>query len=413
MNTDVAELKARALIQLDSALTSGGWIKEICRGCTSAFYGKTHSELCSKCCDTALGFDGQRAENFTYLNELRDKIASFFIDNGYKVENPLHILHSKGQDVKNLVESLFTIAGVQVFDRILFDEMPIDESQKKIFISQPSVRLTSDKRGSEYGVYSSFVNVCTESINSTPEELTDELSLWLKLLDSLVNLSEIRLVLTEAEPSWNGRQTPIVMIRIYYKGLEIGDVAYHYNFPQYSRDNIVLTDIGFGLERLCCCINKTARDYDIIGPYLDSLRGNTQLIDKIRVLVLLIGSNVLPSEHAQGLKVRGLIKELITTDSSFNWFELVPYFYAFWSDFTKLGLSPTKIRETIRTEIYRSTNRELAKYLRINLSNEEAAIPSYEFIENCLRGKYRKHIIAQKIDNAVSKTIGTKQKSSG
>ena len=401
------DLRDKLLESLNVELVKGGWIPQKCEVCSCLFYGTKKYKVCAseKCGEPTIEFDGE-PNHFISIEELNKKIELFFNKSGYSIEKPLHMLHSKNKDlkVKNLEDSLFTMAGVQILDDFLFHEMSLENKKlKKIFIARPSVRLLSiSKVGSLPGFYTSFINVCSEHINPTLDEYLKDLFLWIKLIDELFGLQEIRLKVREKIVKWNDRKSPTVQIFFYYKGMELGDAGFHYEFPQKTRDSMVVSDIGFGLERLCICINKNKRHFDLLGPYLQSFMGDYTIIDRTRTLVLLIGSNILPSDTPHGTKVRSMIKDLFAADKgTFKWLELVPYFYAFWSGFTQLELSPLKIRDTLRSEIYRQNNRKLATDLKLNISNEELIRPTYEFVELYIHGKYGKVESLNKLDAAI------------
>jgi hypothetical protein len=398
------ELKEEAFTLVNSALIDEGWSKGRCKECGTIFYSQEQSDACGnqKCSGATVIFPRENNMAILSLHDMLAQSSNFFKAMGYRLEKPRHILHSnKSHGMEKLDKSLFTISGVQILDDLLFGESNIEEGRyKKIFVEQPSVRLNHvEDVGVHYGRYTSFTNICTESINPSPREYVEDLTNWIEFFKSTTGLNNLRLTLAENESNWNGKRAMSLQTFFYYKNLELGDANFYYNFPQDTRDAITLGDIGFGAERICCCINKPARDFDIIGPYMESLNHNYQLIDKTRTLTLLVGSNILPSDSAAGSKVRGLIRELSSADrNSFKWFTLVPYYYAFWSGLTELELSPVKIREVIRNEINRQANTEVANLLKLDISDDVAILPMYEFIDNCLLGKYGRKISLDRID---------------
>lgn len=400
-------LREELLESLNTRLANEGWIRQECGVCKSIFYGTKNYKTCGseKCGEPEVSFDGA-PRHFISLVELEEKVKNFFNSKNYLIEEPLSILHSKnnGSDPKNLDDSLFTIAGVQILDDFLFHGKEFDEKKlKKLFIAQPSVRLSSiSKVGYSPGFYTSFINICTESVNPSVEEYLTDFSLWLKLVEELLGLDEIRLKLREKVVEWNNKKSPTIQIFFYYKGMELGDAGFYYGFQQDGREDLTIGDIGFGLERLCICINKPKRHFDIVGPYLQSFKGENMVIDRTRTLVLLVGSNILPSDTPQGNKVRTLIKDLLIADNgTLKWYEIVPYFYAFWNDFTKLELSPAKIREILKNEVYKQKNRQLATELGIKVSNEELILPTYDFIELYINEKYGKIKSFEGLDEAL------------
>ena len=387
-------LRDIVLKSLNTELIKNKWILQQCEICNCLFYSIKIFRTCgSDKCDKSEFVFNEVPNTFISIEKLQKRIELFFNKFDYTTEKPLHMLHLKNNDlrVKNLESSLFTMAGVQILDDFLFHEDNLENKKlKKIFIAQPSVRLRSiSKVGFLPGFYTSFINVCSEYVNPTVDEYIDDFFLWLKLIEELLGLQEIKLKIKEKVVEWNDRKSPTVQVFFYYMSMELGDASFHYEFPQKTRKNIVISDIGFGLERLCICVNKNNRNFDLIGPYMQSVMGEYTIMDRTRTLVLLIGSNILPSDTPHGTKVRSLINDLSADDlGSFKWLELVSYFYAFWCGFIQLELSPLKIRDILRNEIYRQNNRKLAIALKLNISNEELTIPTYEFVEHYINGSY-------------------------
>jgi hypothetical protein len=392
---------------LDLSLSKHGWKKNVCDSCSETFYSMVNTTNCgSDACTKPYSYIRDENHNTSISSvELNEKLKMLFAGYGYEKTKPRHILHTKSKpNVKILEESLFTIAGVQILDSLLFDEQSPVTSEQRLFVSQPSVRLNFiQKVGTEYGLYSSFVNVCTLSTDATPESFVNEIQLWGEVLGNVLGLNLLSIKISEKISNWAGKQSPVVKVLFSNRGLELGDGCFHYSFPQTSRPNLQMTDIGFGLERLTCAINGTNRHFDVMGPYLNSIMGDWISMDRLRTLVLLVGSNVLPSESHYGTKVRGLIKDLDEADnSSSKWINILPYYYSFWSNFTTLELTPMKIRDLIRDEIFRSTNIKLANILRLSISQEQIKLPPFEFVENLIKGSNKEKLSIAKVENALT-----------
>lgn len=397
---------------IDSKFIEKGWVKNACTNCGINFYAKSLSRTCGneKCGENIADWSTTHNKITIPVEGLADKIKEYFLKSNYTVKDPIHMLHfRKWDNEKRIDRSIFAMAGVQTLDNILFDEASITSGKiEKVYLAQPSVRLNTPKEAlaKVYGFYSSFLNASTVSVNPTVEVYSSELFLWVDLLEGLLGIKDLKISNFDSKINWDGRESPMVRFYFRYKGVELGDANYIYRFPQKSREPLIVGDIGFGLERICCIINKAGQDFDVIGPYSESLRGNKKLVDKIRALTLLVGSNILPGDTPYGTKIRSMIRDLIEIEGdSLRWFSLVPYFYAFWSNFTKLELSPVKIRMIIRDEIYRQYNKEIATSLKIGPPISDLTLPPHEFIENCMRGVYKQEIKIDSVNEAIKKVF--------
>ena len=122
-NSNQDNLRDKLLGSLNTTLVKDGWIAQECEVCKCLFYGTKKYKICAseKCGEPEISFDG-KPNHFTSLEELKKRIELFFNKSGYSIEKPPHMLHSKNKslNVKNLEDSLFTMAGVQLLDDFLF-----------------------------------------------------------------------------------------------------------------------------------------------------------------------------------------------------------------------------------------------------------------------------------------------------
>ncbi len=400
-------LRVAFLGKLDAVMLADGWQRGKCDTCGVTFYsmgqrlGNCGSEFCS---NQSLCFQAGDAKSPITIEALMKKMRDHFVGDGYTSLDPRPVLHWRGKSgEKQLDESLFTVAVVQMFDEMMFEEKEVDVAKRKIFSWQPAIRLIMrDQISRDKGFYSSFVNVATESVNPTPEEHVADVISWMKFLSEVMEKQNLSMKVYDHVLDWYGRKSPTVHIFFAYKSFELGDSGYHYAFPQSTRQPLVFSDIGFGLERIAWCANKTVRNFDMVGPLTESVNDNIQLMDRTRTLALLIGSNITPSDTPYGMKVRSLVRDLVAADGdALRWHTLVPYYYKFWSYFTKLQLGPTQIREVIRDEVNRQRNGQLAAELKLSISGDDAKAPTYEFVEKCIAGGFGKRIPLDRIEKAL------------
>lgn len=284
-------------------------------------------------------------------------LKNFFEDANFKAMPAKLIVNKAGS-------TLFMSAGVQILDSIIHEEKEI--FSEKIYVAQPVFRTQFiDKIGE--GISSSFINIATEMVNKSPEEHFMILNKWMQLLEGFgLNKENMILKSVERYSKWGKRRFSCKILKIHYNGWGLGDAAY-IDMPQDSRNNISISDIGFGLERIKWLLSPDKSYFQSIVPSDKELvEFDSELIDYVRTLTLLAGSGVKPSNNAHGYRFRQLSKLLtkINLEKKANLNDLISIWYDDWRKWTDLPVDKENSIRTINLENERNFNRELLDILK-------------------------------------------------
>lgn len=338
--------------------------------------------------------EGQLKEEKSQMLELLQTpefLKDFFEKEGFENIPSKSIINKGGS-------TLFMSAGVQILDPIIHNEREIFE--EKIYVAQPVFRTQFIPKIDD-GVSSSFINIATEMVNKDPEEHFNALDQWMELLKSLgLNRENFILKATERYDKWGKRRFLQKIIKIYYDDLEIGDALYM-DMPQDSRNNIFISDIGFGLDRIKWLLSNKS--------YFKSITSNSEIlsdldnktIDYTRTLALLAGSGVEPSNKEQGYRLRQLSKLLVKINlgKKINFNDLIKLWYDDWGKWTDFSTSEEYAEKIISTENERNLNREILDILKKDYPDVDLDVnqPTDKMIK-CLNGtsvdkKYLKEVL--------------------
>jgi len=299
-------------------------------------------------------------------------INNFFESKGYNIVKPKSIINNKGT-------TLFISSGVQILDKVIFHEQDI--AKEKIFIAQPVLRTQFIDQIKE-GVSTSFINISSEIINPPLHDHFNSIKDWLELLKNLgLKKENFAFQAKKGEPLWGNKKFKNNIMVIYYKGLEIGDAVYNYDIPQNNRENLIISDIGFGLERIKWILQG--------GSYYDNKNINLKISDYCKTLTLLAGSGLRPSNKEHGYRFRQFSKKLILENihDHENLNQIINSFYNFWSQWANLSISKENITKIINTENERNFNRIFLDILKEKHNDVDLNInqPTQQLIK-ALRG---------------------------
>lgn len=308
------------------------------------------------------------------INEVAKEIERSFLEKSYTSLEAMHIVQ------KN--ETIFTSAGIQAINLN-------EEIAGQAYIAQPVVRthcLGLAER--EEGCSTAFTNICTINSHSSVEDYLTQLDHWMSVLSSLgIYMGNCVLSQKITNNNWGHGDFRELVLRIHYMGLEIGDACYIDKFPNKTRVETAVTDIGFGVERIVWALNKSPSYYDSIYPAHKILRYNRGTLDRIRTATLLVASGVKPSNKDEGWQLRKILKEDENIARS-NLFDLVSYFYDSWQNFSLPERSKEETYNEIQKEAYRNTNLQIAKSVGIRPKEDSVvSAPSSVFI-NKIAAKY-------------------------
>lgn len=284
-----------------------------------------------------------------------DFIKAYFETKDYRIVESKELVNPKGT-------TLFICAGVQVLDNVIHNDDKVPEG--KLFVAQPVLRTQFMDQIKE-GISTSFVNIATEIVNPSVDEHFKALEEWLNFLQLLgLQRSNFFFLLTQKDRKWGDKKLKSQDFRIRYNGFSLGSAIFLYDIPKKQRQNLQISDIGFGLERLRWMLGGGSyTDHLIPGQKLSNF--DDQVLDYARTLALLAGSGVIPSNNEQGYRFRKFSKLLVARNISchHDLQFLLESFYNYWERWAKLEVSLEESLERIRKENERNFNRELINRL--------------------------------------------------
>jgi hypothetical protein len=338
-----------------------GWRDYICDSCGKLFFSKSTNDIKKVCGWNKCELKGypfrtlMKKKKMITTSEINTRMREYFNSVGFKPTEPLNIANSDGQT--DLV-----IAGVQVFDEIIHQNKPIRDDQ--LFIAQPCVRMQFQQHvESQEGLSTSFVNVCTEKMNSTFDEHLKAVDHWFTILSKIgLHMNDFIIVMKMSENDWGTGRFSSIELFFSYGGLELGDAAY-LHIPQLNRDPIPISDIGFGLERITWAINKTDSYFEMLTPL--SLSGTREMFDFCRTLALLISCGVQAKNKGPGLQLRRFAKVISEKYYGEDIYSVLNYYMDYWSKFIKPSVDHDTAIRLVRLEIDRLINLEICKCLKL------------------------------------------------
>ncbi len=397
----------QTLIKKLYKISGTNWYLSTCKSCNHFFLSpepqatNCGSYSCNYETSKISEIDTNLRKNQSLL-EISNLIATYFKTKGYVIEKPMEIIHAyKGKArLDSMKTTLFTVAGVQLIDK----KVP----KEPTYIPQPSVRLKWLKSYSDINPkkpYStSFVNITTLQAIERIDDFYIQLQDWLELLNRFSLLNKIKLKIKETQIRWSEKRANGIFLKVNYHGVELGDIGLIFDFPFNKNYRSHLIDIGFGLERLGWIINGTRSYFDVIGPLLLSALKKYVVIDHVRTLTLIVGSNVSLRNTVHGKKIGKLVDHLVECgEMFFDFLPLVVYYYNFWKNFIYLPLKPTEIEYEIKREINRKINKRLLnkgfkKYLLQGMED----LPTYELVDRILK---ERNIHPNTMKNLIYKTL--------
>lgn len=376
LNSPDPEIAVSYETQKDSFLEKRGWVHGDCEHCGVRYFSKNKRSNCGdiSCHGSQEFLHDERKGKVISPIEINSSFQSFFTQKGFEICPAKSILNENGT-------TLFTSAGVQILDNCIFQGKLVPE--KPLLVSQPSLRTQSLEDISE-GNSLSFVNICTEQANALPEDHMKILDLWLEFLSKQgLYMGDVTLLERKKDQQWGSLSVQSKIIAIYYKGLEIGDGNYDYEFNPHIPSVASISDFGFGLERLTW-IERKGSYFDGVGPLSESLRGNGLIQELTKTLTLLAASGLEPSNKDKGYRYRLFSKKIVdlTFPKYLNLLQLVNYYHQYWNHFVNFSTDSNSTAISVQKEYERNYNKiigdKLAVYLDPNCPTEEFLIDLFK-----------------------------------
>lgn len=383
-------------LQLREHLDSRGWQTRICVSCGNDYFA--HSLNCREECGryNCAGYEflsSPQRKGYLTSDELSKQISDHFVKVGYVRINAIPVIRSLGH-------SLLTGSAGQVNDELIFGEAKLIEAP--MVLSQPVIRLHSVTLPEQDGFSTSFINIGTEHQNCDFAQYIEHLDEWLSILNDLgLYIGDLTLESHISIQNWSQGEFENYVIKVFYRGLEIGVLNYFQDVPIHSgnkRTNI--GDCSFGAERLCWAINKTPRYFTNIGPIVESVNENCKrYLDMIRTSVLMVASGLESSGKGPGSKLKKLMIENLDIHKALN-LSALQYYYEYWSLFIELNRPHLEVAMYLATEwdrlralkLHRIAN-QLDRKACIRLPREAESFE--EYMQEILRNVSDKKVLDQ------------------
>lgn len=296
-----------------------------------------------------------KRNEYTSTQEIGEKILKHFSNRGYCTDNCGTIINKHQND------TFFIVAGIQYFNDN-FHSASRNDSQS-YFILQPVLRVKYMDNPNE-SFLSSFVNPTTAKYLDDIEEHIVLIDDWLDFLSScslFVNDFTIRLKHDYGRGSGIWEKTDGVVLKFNYGGLEIGDAGVIY----FSNDPAnLISDIGFGLERIAWSVAKTKHFLDMIGPKPLCFWTSKLILDRVRTMTLMAMDGVSRRYIDQYNKLKMFAQQLSLT-KNIDVFSLVIYYHAFWSLYLKPKFNPTESYASIKSLLNYQSNLALLRSIQL------------------------------------------------
>lgn len=336
------------------------WSEYKCDECGKTFFTKSANPINTTNC----GWNGCKNKNHSFQKlskkkiiikpeEINQIVSKYFSLNGFEQKTPLNIANLNG--LTDLI-----VAGVQMFDDVIHQNHK--ERPGKIYVSQPCIRMQFSEKIKELdGISTSFVNICTEQMGGSIIEHLESFDHWFTVLSKLgLFMNDFTIILRESDDNWGTGDFTKIELFYLYGDLELGDASY-FEIPRKDQQPITISDIGFGLERISWAINKNKTYFDYLIPI--TFIGERDMFDSLRTLSLLLICGVNASNKGPGLQFRRFAKIISEKYYNVDVYEIIAFYYDYWSNFIDPVVTKNNAIRIARTEIERLVNQRICKLL--------------------------------------------------
>lgn len=343
-------------------MASEGWNEHVCSECGRNFFLKPFSKKNTSVCGWRQCGKGEyqfhtysKRKKMLTPAQINSTISEYFCNNGFDSTAPMNIANSDGQT--DLI-----VAGVQIFDKAIHHNQKIKEG--RIFVAQPCIRMQFQPNIElQEGVSTSFVNICTEAAGASLDEHLQSVDCWFTALSKMgLHMDDMVIIMRTSTKNWGTGDFSALELFFSYGGLEIGDAAYIL-VPQSNQSIILISDIGFGLERIMWVVNKTNSYFDTLIPW--AMSGTREMFDSFRTLALLALCGVQAANKGPGLQFRRLAKALAEKYYGANLVDILEYYFDYWTHFINPSVSRDFTIKSVRLEIERFVNLKICESLKL------------------------------------------------
>ncbi|OGK66970.1 hypothetical protein A2313_02960 [Candidatus Roizmanbacteria bacterium RIFOXYB2_FULL_41_10] len=340
-------------------LSSKGWHSASCECCHTLFLTKGQKAICGdeKC--NGYEFIGEKRKNPPSIFDIADKFHEV-VDPDFQYCQPLPIVRDNSTTV-------FTGTAGQLFDPFIHEEIEAPLQGLPIYTIQPVIRLQGRKIvGKKEGFSTSFTLLATEQFNATLENHMSHFEHWIEILSEVgLFAGDLTLRHIENRPNWGNGEFNTDVIKVFYKGLELGVSNFFINIPLIkSQTSATMSDITFGLERLTWAARKNRLYFGVFNPLIEVSNDQIEQLDAYRTLVLLSASGVESGHRDVGSKYKNLADTAFSFSQPFK-DELVNYYYEWWSHFQSFPLDLITTTQVISIERNKRLNLALKKQFNL------------------------------------------------
>lgn len=277
--------------------------------------------------------------------ELTSRIRTFFAARAYKEAVQNDVAYQGA-----IPDTFLVCAGVQYFRDCFWGEKPALIGS--YFLPQPVIRMNQFNRIGQ-GISSSFVNLSTVQLNPTMDAHLTHIDTWFDLLSELglyVGDFSIKRVPSNRYAfgkNGNWAKTAGISLTLNYGNLQVGDAGF-IKVPA-AQNQLLVSDVGFGLERILWAVCKTPYYFDMIGP--KDVPRNIKISDSVRSAVLLRMSNISKEQKDAYHQYKKFIKRLAQEQGHFDLFKYVKHYYSFWSQFIKPSKDAVAVYDLISDDL--------------------------------------------------------------
>lgn len=267
--------------------------------------------------------------------------------------------------------TLFTTAGIQHIETILARERKLDK--QSFVIAQPSVRSQYIDKTKE-GTSTAFVNFCIADVHTSPHKFAVITQQYISMLIKQgAHPQELKFTIEDNEDRWGEKQLHKTTVTVLYNNIELGEGVYIHDYPITEDENIPITDISFGTERLNWGLRKSGTYFPGFEKFYTEAQSETEknsitaAIDCIRTATLLAGEGIVAAHNNPGRILRQLSKRFAirNKDIKLSIGELVTIANDYWKTW---GFRPNKNIQTMTEELtvehHRALNVRLATLLK-------------------------------------------------
>ncbi len=285
------------------------------------------------------------------IKDAIQNIRDHFKLEGLERENTGTVLGTYKQD------PLFISAAIQYFSGYFHNRNDLPRGTH--YLEQPSIRTNANSMIGP-GKTSSFVNLATANCDSNPEEHIKLIDSWLNLISKMgLFVSDFDFLLRpkrKANGFWSSVSGDV--LKFNYGGLEVGTAG---SLAMEGTGDRMITDIGFGLERLIWAMNKEPYFFDMLGPKPLSFEMTPEVIDSLRTATLmgLSGLSLNDSDRYRHFKL--YLQRVPPAD--FRASEVIEHYFNYWTNFIGAKRSLGETRDLVRSELNKQRNSEILSRL--------------------------------------------------